>query len=83
MKVLLTRVTEYELILDDDGFSQTYGWLQDIPDVLEDDTADDEEKLKTIVYCFQGDFGVPSHQQFSVLITSDNNDTIFTGILSD
>lgn len=73
MKVVLKRTQRYELEVD------SYTNFPDILDVLADDSADEEEKAKTIIYSLEGDYGVPLVDSFKVLVYTTNEDIIFTG----
>ena len=82
MKVLVKRTSKYELSLDADGMTLDGQHFEDITDVMADDTADADEKTRTIICSFEGDFGTPSSDSFSVFVLDDEGQLIFTGYMS-
>jgi len=83
VKVVIKRSSTYELILNDEGVTIDGQHLEDIPDVLADNTADDEEKTKTIVYTFEGNYGLPLRDIFKVFVFNDDGTLKFTGEIGE
>jgi hypothetical protein len=83
LRVLIRRLAEYELILNMDTIEKVLGgYYCVIPDVLEDDTADREEKTRTIAstFGFPPD-DMPIRDEYAVFVFDDDGRMIFTGNL--
>jgi hypothetical protein len=81
MRIIVSSLTLHEITIDDDGKSPWGQYYLDIPDVLEDDTADDYEKTRTIIECVRGTCPDSTTSEYSVFVYDDNGTSIFTGRL--
>jgi len=81
LRVLIRRMSEYELVTDENGLSNNSFYYPDIEDVLSDDTADDYEKTRTIVALFNFAYSSPLKEEYSVFVFNDDGILTFTGNL--
>lgn len=82
MRILVKSTTRHELILNDEGETTTGQIYSDIPDVLEDETADDYEKTRTIVEIMSGACPDSSASDYDVFVFNDIGALTFTGSMS-
>jgi hypothetical protein len=85
LRVLVRQLSEHELLLDNNGISDRGEHYEDIIDVLDDKTADEYEKTRTIVVCMQdGDsYSSPVKEMHQVFVFSDTGAITFEGRLGD
>jgi hypothetical protein len=83
LRVLIDRQAQYELITDEEGLESSGFYYPDIVDVLEDDTADEYEKTRSIVELFNFPYSSPVRDKYSVFVFDDNGALTFTGYLDD
>jgi hypothetical protein len=79
MRVLVKSSTKHELLIDDDGMTPMGQYFTAIPDVLDDDTADEYEKTRTIVETMRGACPDATSSEYSVFVFDGNGALIFTG----
>jgi hypothetical protein len=84
MRILLRRTSDYELRLNSDNKDiDGFNYYDDIVDTLTDETADQEEKTRTIVAIMESEFmtGSPYKEVHEVFVFNDAGQMIFTGDL--
>lgn len=81
MRVLMKKTSEHELLLDSEGKTKNGEYFDVIPDVLADDTADREEKTRSIIaaFYFNGTYDHQVRSSYDVFVFSDEGALTFTG----
>jgi hypothetical protein len=84
LRVLVRQLSEHELLLDSNGVSDRGEHYEDIIDVLDDKTADEYEKTRTIVVCMQPPLHLKAvKEMYQVFVFSDTGAITFEGRLGD
>jgi len=81
LRILVKSVTKHELVIDDEGLTSSGQYYNAIPDTLNDPTADDYEKTRTIVEIMKGSCPDSSKSEYGVYVFSDQGVLTFTGYM--